>query len=174
MSSDRRSVLKGLAAAGLAVSTTSWAKSIWSPAPGLSAGLQQQPLSVTTLVGGSALDAAFLAGVRQAVDASSGAAPLTHSLQGLEAATFKRLGALLQDSEPSLLVGWLDDASAVLVLDLVRSAGGQVLSVQHHRIDQDAHAGAKVLALGQALVAGDALPLAQPQGAAYVSIRCVI
>jgi len=170
MSSDRRFVLKGLAAAGLAVSTTSWARAVWSSPAGL-----EQPLAVTTLVGGSALDAAFLSGVRQAVDAASQAAPLTHPLRGLEAATFQRLDALLHDRESSLLVGWLDDASAVLVLDLVRSAGGQVLSVRHHRIEPHPDAGVRVQALGQALVTGQAFqPSAQPQGAAYVSIRCVI
>jgi len=171
MSSDRRFVLKGLAAAGLAVSTTSWARAVWSSP----AGLEQPPRAVTTLVGGSALDAAFLAGVRQAVDAAGQSAPLAHPLRGLEAATFQQLDALLRDREASLLLGWLDDASAVLVLDLVRSAGGQVLSVQHHRIDHDAAAGVRVQALGQALVAGQPFqPSAQPQGVAYVSLRCVI
>ena len=53
---------------------------------------------------------------------------------GLDAATYQQLDALLNDDTQTLLVGLLDDAAATLVLDLVRSAGGSVLSVEHHRI----------------------------------------
>jgi hypothetical protein len=38
-------------------------------------------------------------------------------------------GRWLTDSEETLLLGLLDDASATLVLDLVRSSGGRVLAV---------------------------------------------
>jgi len=172
MSTDRRSVLKSLAAAGLAVGSLSWAQAATSanPAPAASASR-----TVTSLVSGGALDAAFLAGVREAVQANAGQGLAAQPLQGLDAATFTRLGALLQDGEPTLLVGLIDDAAATLVLDLVRSAGGRVLSVQHHRVGHGAAAAPWATTLGRSLVASAAVPAAaDPHGTAYVALSCVI
>ena len=95
-------------------------------------------------------------------------------LQGLDSAPFQQLGQLLADGQSTVLVGLLDDASAALVLDLVRSAGGRVLSEQVHHVDASADTWAQTLgqklALGQ--VTSDA---AFAAGASTrVSFRCLI
>lgn len=177
MSNDRRFVLKGLAAAGL-LAAMPWAQANTSAVTPLAgAATADAAARVTPLVSGGALDAAFLAGVRNAVGQPAGAL-VNPPLQGLEAATYQQLNALLNDDTPTLLVGLLDDAAAILVLDLVRSAGGRVLSVEHHRIGQDSAGQQQAGALGQALVAGAGAAVAagrvQENGSAYVALRCVI
>ena len=172
MSNDRRFVLKGLAAAGL-LAAMPWAQAS-AAAPLGDAGVADAATRVTPLVSGSALDAAFLAGVRQATAQPAGSL-VTQPLQGLEASTYQQLNALLNDDTPTLLVGLLDDAAAILVLDLVRSAGGRVLSVEQHRIGQDSTGQQRAGALGQALVAGAVTAArGQENGNAYVALRCVI
>lgn len=177
MSNDRRFVLKGLAAAGL-LAAMPWAQASTSAAAPLAdAGVADTATRVTPLVSGGALDAAFLAGVRQATAQPAGSL-VTQPLQGLEASTYQQLNALLNDDTPTLLVGLLDDAAAILVLDLVRSAGGRVLSAEPHRIGQDSAGQQRAGALGQALVAGaDAAVTTgrmHENGSAYVALRCVI
>lgn len=180
MSMDRRSVLKALATAGLAVvgmplvQTAPWDRA-------LDAGRAAvDHLTVTSLVSGTALDAHFLAGVQEGVGNQSGQAALTmQRLQGFEASTFVRLDTLLHDGTPTLLVGLVDDASATLVLDLVRSAGGRVMDSQHHRPGQGKSAAHWAQTLGRILAAGEGAPpipgaATDPQGRAYVSFRCVI
>lgn len=172
MSNDRRLVLKGLAAAGL-LAAMPWAQAS-AAAPLADAGVADTATRVTPLVSGSALDAAFLAGVRQATAQPAGSL-VTQPLQGLEASTYQQLNALLNDDTPTLLVGLLDDAAAILVLDLVRSAGGRVRSVEQHRIGQDSTGQQRAGALGQALVAGAVTAgRGQENGNAYVALRCVI
>ena len=172
MSNDRRLVLKGLAAAGL-LAAMPWAQAS-AAAPLADAGVADAATRVTPLVSGSALDAAFLAGVRNAMGQPAGSLVNT-PLQGLEASTYQQLNALLNDDAPTLLVGLLDDAAAILVLDLVRSAGGRVLSAEPHRIGQDSAGQQRAGALGQALVAGAVTAgRGQENGNAYVALRCVI
>lgn len=167
MQTDRRSLLKGLAAAGLAVSGMGLAQAatVLTGKPAASADV----LAVTSALRRSALDAAFVAGVQ------STARSAAHTgLQGLDSAAFNQLGELLADGKETLLVGLLDDASATLVLDLVRSAGGRVLAVESHRVDSAAADWAK--ALGQSLTAGQPLSstTATAGNEARVSFRCVI
>lgn len=178
MNSDRRLVLKSLAAAGLAVSGMSWAQSTPTDVvpPGQAAG-GGPLLAVTSLAGGAKLNSAFLVGVEAgSAGVRSTLPPL--QLQGFDAKSFMRLGSLLEDGVPTLLVGFLDDAAAALVLDLVRSAGGQVLAVQHHRVGVGAAALPWAQALGHSLVTGDAAALASVTAGgdshACVSFRCVI
>ena len=177
MSTDRRSILKGLAAAGLVIVGMPWAQAS-SAQNAQVAGLAGRALpDVTSLVSGSALDAAFMAGVRQAVNAPAGQTLSVQPLQGLDAATFASLNKLLNDDNVTLLVGLIDDASAAIVLELVRSAGGRVLSMEHHRAGQDSASAQWAQALGQSLVTASAAALNAPasaQGRAYVSVCCVI
>jgi len=175
MSTDRREVLKGLVAAGLLVSSTSWAKSLWQTSDG-AADNQEAALAVSTLVSGSALDRAFLEGVHDALRPASATVASTQALAGLGAETFGRLNTHLQDTDPSLLIALLDDASAVLVLDLIRSAGARVLSVQHHHLAAGAQGEAEARALGLALAAGASAHTTEQKAGtqAYVSLRCVI
>jgi hypothetical protein len=175
MSTDRRSILKGLAAAGLMMTNLSWAQASAPQAAAAGAALAD----VTALVSGSALDAAFLAGVRQSVNAPAGQALSAAPLQGLDAATFARLNQLLNDDSATLLVGLIDDASAAIVIDLVRSAGGRVLSVQHHRAGDDSAASQWAKTLGQSLAAASPAatpnaPTSSAQAHAYVSLSCMI
>ena len=179
MHSDRRFLLKSLAATGLAISGVGWGA--WAqatPLAGLPSGAAPMDAAADVLAltsglpasaGAGVLDSAFITGVRSA------AQTVRHTaLQGLDSAPFQRLGQLLGDERSTLLVGLLDDASATLVLDLVRSAGGRVLSEHTHRIDGDAAAWTQ--ALGQALALGQPVPAA-PMAAgatARVAFRCLI
>ena len=172
MQTDRRSLLKGLAAAGLAVSGMGWAQAATATAGKTASAVagSADVLAVTSYLHGSALDAAFVAGVQST---ARGAAHT--GLQGLDSAAFNQLGELLADGQETLLVGLLDDASATLVLDLVRSAGGRVLAVDNHRVDATASADwAK--RLGQSLTAGQAINTTTVEAGneARVSFRCVI
>ncbi len=176
MNNDRRLVLKSLAAAGLAVSGISLAQGGRPPlvAPGEDAAVSL--LAVTSHAASAALNAAFLAGVEAESAAMPGAPSAMPAMQlrGLDADAFVRLDAMLKDGEPTMLVGLTDDAAATLVLDLVRSAGGQVLAVQHHRVGSGPDAAPWARALGRGLVAG-AVPASPSSGAqACVSFRCVI
>jgi len=197
MNTDRRLVLKGLAAAGLAVSGAAWAR-IGGPgaalAPGLAApGTETAAtalLALTSQTGGGALDAAFLAGVEAGSAAARPNLPNLPNLpalpalpamqlRGLDAAAFGRLDSLLKDTEQTMLVGLTDDATATLVLDLVRSTGGRVLAVEHHRVGNGPDAALWARALGRSLAAAhaatDAAPASAGAGAqACVSFRCVI
>ncbi|MDR2296804.1 MAG: hypothetical protein LBE30_00460 [Comamonas sp.] len=167
MQTDRRSLLKGLAAAGLAVSGIGLTQ-----AASVLTGNTAAPtdvLAVTSSLHGSALDAAFVAGVQ------GSARDAAHTrLQGLDSTAFKQLGELLADGQETLLVGLLDDASATLVLDLVRSAGGRVLAVENHRVDGTAADWAR--SLGKSLASGQAMntTTAAAGNEARVSFRCVI
>lgn len=179
MSTDRRMVLKGLAAAGLAMTgISSWAATAGSPALGAAAGVPAgAALNVTSLVSGAALDGAFVQGVQNAVGTQAAAQWSGQRLQGLDAATFTRLNAMLHDGTPTLLVGLVDDASATLVLDLVRSAGGRVLQAEHHRVGRGPVAQQWAQQLGQTLASGKTADLgnaADVGGTAYVSLSCVI
>lgn len=179
MSTDRRSILKGLAAAGLVMVGMPWAQATSAQGAQAAAGLAGGALpGVTSLVSGSALDAAFLAGVQQGVNAPAGQTLSAQPLQSLDAATFGQLNKLLNDGSATLLVGLIDDASAAIVIDLVRSAGGRVLSVQHHRVAEGGASAQWAQALGQSLVAtsSPATPNAprSAQGIACVSLSCVI
>ncbi|WP_284334688.1 twin-arginine translocation signal domain-containing protein [Comamonas sp. NoAH] len=167
MQTDRRTLLKGLAAAGLAVSGIGWARASNSNAR--TTADSTEVLAVTSSLQASALDAAFVAGVQNA------ACNVSHTgLQGLDSAAFTRLGNLLADGQETLLVGLLDDACATLVLDLVRSAGGRVLAMDNHRIDRTATDWAQHL--GQSLASGQTFtPSRIAAGSeARVSFRCVI
>lgn len=176
MTTNRRSILKGLAAAGFVMASMPWAQARPSPGTQGKALASDALRNVTALVSGSALDAAFMAGVQQAVKAPGGQSLSAQPLQGLDAATFASLNSLLNDDSATLLVGLIDDASATLVIDLVRSAGGRVLSMQHHRVGQDAGAAQWAQALGQSLAATSVAPNTptSAQGTAYVSLSCVI
>ena len=167
MQTDRRSLLKGLAAAGLAVSGMGLAQAA-TMLTGKTAATADV-LAVTSALHNSALDAAFVAGVQSA----AGGAAHT-GLQGLDSVAFNQLSKLLADGKETVLVGLLDDASATLVLDLVRSAGGRVLAVDNHRVSSAAADWAK--ALGQSLTAGQDLSTttATAGNEARVSFRCVI
>ena len=172
MSIDRRLVLKGLAAVGFAMTSLRFAHA--GTAAGVPLTVSQTLAAVTPLVTGSAHDSEFLAGVQAAAQSQGLVQNEVIHLRGLDAAVFSRLRRMLQDGEPATLVGLADDASATLILDLVRSAGGRVISTEHHRLS----AGQSVQALGSSLVlqSGTATLVSgsQAAGTAHVSFCCII
>lgn len=176
MSIDRRLVLKGLAAVGFAMTSLRFAHAGNSAADSLTAS--QLRAAVTPLVTGSALDSEFLAGVQAAAKAQGLVQNEAIRLHGLDAAVFIRLGRMLQAGEPATLVGLADNASATLILDLLRSAGGRVISIEHHRIASDLSAGPVAQALGSTLVLRPDIPPAVSDspsaGNAFVSFCCII
>lgn len=172
MTTDRRTLLKGLAAVGLAFSGGSLAQA----ATVLPAGktlAANATLPLTAVVSGSALDSQFLAGVAAAAQQHGMQQQPALRLNGLDGTLLNHIHALAQDAQPAMLVGLVDDATATVLLDLVRSSGGRVLSQQPQRLGSDA---AQLAALGQALVASPerVLPASHPQGSPCVSFCCVI
>lgn len=180
MSLDRRSVLKALAAAGLAVVGVPVAQAALRETVMAAGGAAVGPLKVTSLVSGTDLDAPFLAGVQERVRHQAGDVALTgYRLHGLEAGPLTHLAALLNDGTPTRLIGLVDDATAILVLDLVRSAGGRVMHSAHHRVGTGQSAAHWAQTLGRLLVTADTAPPVQrtaaaPQVHAYVSFSGVI
>lgn len=176
MSIDRRLVLKGLAAVGFAMTSLRFAHA--GGTAGLPLTARQTLAAVTPLVTGSAHDSEFLAGVQAAAQSQGLVQNEVIQLRGLDAAVFSRLRRMLQDGEPATLVGLADDASATLILDLVRSAGGRVISTEHHRLASDLGAGQSAQALGSSLVlqSGTATVVSDKQaaGTAHVSFCCII
>ena len=176
MSIDRRLVLKGLAAVGFAMTSLRFAHAAGTV--GLPLTASQTLAAVTPLVTGSAHDSEFLAGVQAAAQSQGLVQNEVIQLRGLDAAVFSRLRRMLQDGEPATLVGLADDASATLILDLVRSAGGRVISTEHHRLASDLSAGQSAQALGSSLVlqsgAATAVSGSQAAGTAHVSFCCII
>lgn len=178
MSIDRRLVLKGLAAVGFAMTSLRFAHADSGSSAGIPLTASQTLAAVTPLVTGSAHDSEFLAGVQAAAKAQGLAQNEVIHLRGLDAAVFSRLRRMLQAGEPATLVGLADDASATLILDLVRSAGGRVISTRHHRLASDLSAGPAVQALGSTLVlrpdTATAVSDKQTAGTAHVSFCCII
>ena len=172
MTTDRRTLLKGLAAVGLAFTGGSLAQA----ATVLPAGktlAANATLPLTAVVSGNVPASAFLAGVTAAAQQHGMAQQPPLRLDGPDGSLLNHIHALAQDAQPAMLVGLVDDATATVLLDLVRSSGGRVLSEQHQRLGGDA---APLAALGQALVASPerVLPASIPQGSACVSFCCVI
>ncbi len=183
MQTNRRLLFKGLAAAGLGAYGLGSLGLVQAAAPvsvpasqtGAAAGYASL-VSLSSGLHSSALDAAFNAGVRQASqgNAHTSQLPSHAQLLDLSSASVQQLQTQLADGQDSLLVGLLDDASAALVLALVRSAGGRVLHEQHYRAPEQASAWAEQL--GAALVQGHDCPTcpAEGQGPALVALRCLI
>lgn len=173
MSTDRRTLLKGLAAVGLAFTGGSLAHA----ASGLpDTARQQSSMPLTAVVSGSAVDSPFLAGVTAASQQFGMQQQPALKLDGLDGSLLNHIHTLAQDSQSAMLVGLVDDATAVLLLDLVRSSGGRVLSQQQHRLGSDAAAVQLAAGLGRELVSRpDAVTAATQQGGQHcVSFCCVI
>ena len=167
MSTNRRAFLHTLTAAGFAISGLGLAQA--RVASSAAPALGQDVLAITSATQGQMLEAAFVQGAQKA------AQHVQHSqLQNFDSASFQQLHHLLADQQDTLLIGLLDDASATLVLDLVRSAGGRVLSVEHHRVTP--HATGWAQQLGQTLASGQTAPTPHTQSGheSRVSLRCMI
>lgn len=175
MSTDRRTLLKGLAAVGLAFTGGSLAQAanlrLQDPATATGGSM-----SLTAVVSGGATDSQFLAGVSAAALQHGMQQQPALSLNGLDGSLLSHLHALAQDSQEAMLVGLVDDATATVLLDVVRSSGGRVIAQQHHRLGRDAAAVQLAASLGRELVSRpDAVSAATQQGGEHcVSFCCVI
>lgn len=144
MNIDRRFALKSLATVGLAMSTINWANA---------RNIMMDALipSVIPIVTGSIVEASFLIGVRTGTVQRGWVMDKTIHLRGLDSADVLHVITSLHTGSPAILVGLTDDASAVLILDLVRSMGGQVLSSTQFRLMPDSTASQVATDLGRQL-----------------------
>lgn len=177
----RRELLKSLAAAGVAVPAAAHAA---IPAAAVAATATATPRRVLPVLAGTALDAAFLAGVDAAAARSAATLLPAHALGAFDAAALAALAPAADG--PTAIVGLTDSASALLVIDRVRAAGGRIVDMTHHRLASEADAARWAAGLGELAVAQAA---AAPQraaddgaagaafvagGVSYMSFTCVI
>lgn len=177
----RREVLKSLAAAGVAVPAAAHAA-----IPAAAASATATPRRVLPVLAGTALDAAFLAGVDAAAARSSATLLPAHALGAFDAAA---LAALTPAADAATaIVGLTDSASALLVIDRVRAAGGRIVDMTHHRLASEADAARWAAGLGELAVAqaaaapgllggaddGAAGAAFVAGGVSYMSFTCVI
>lgn len=174
--SGRRSVLQALAAtaslAGLRVSAAPAEAVAQAPA----AAASSVPARVLPLLGGGALDEAFLDGVSQAVR-TQGAAREPLARLGLDAASLAHLTRRLDgEAAPRRVVALLDDAGATLALDLLRAQGARVEAFEPLRLPHTAAGAEAARAIGQALARGQSLPAtaAASAGLPCVALACLI
>ena len=187
MNTMRRDVLKSIAVASVAIPAAGSAHAGLAAAP--AAAASPAPIrQVLPLLAGQALDAAFIRGVRHAARHAAARLLPAHTIAGLDAGN---LAALPRDggAHSTALVGLTDTATAMLVLDRVRSAGGAVLAMTHHRLAAEAAAADWAAGLGELAVAqahsrpallagaaddGAAGAAFRPDGISYRSFTCII
>jgi hypothetical protein len=182
MDNDRRSVLRGLAAASLALTYGPFARASMpgTPSPIRDAVADLRQLPITPVVANGALDRHFLHGVRMAANQHGVAQDTPFRIAGFDVGAYFRLHALLNEQRPRMLVGLTDDATATLLLDLARSANGRVIALQHFRAGTNDAATQWATALGYALGSRQSTPLLPPTAPAagsdhaYVSFCCAL
>ncbi|NML18776.1 hypothetical protein [Azohydromonas caseinilytica] len=172
----RRSVLQALAAAtslgGLRIAAARPAGDA-RVAPITDAGAA--PARVLPLLGGGALDAAFLDGVAQAVR-EQGCAREPLARIGLDALSLAQLSRRLDgDTAPRRVVALLDDAGAALALELLRAQGARLETFAPLRLPHSAAGAEQARAVARALAGGTALPdAADAAGVPCVALACLI
>lgn len=130
MKVDRRSLMKGLLAGGalLAMGTSPWTFAE-SPA--------RRPSRCMLVLGGTGADEAF------AIGAGAACAGLTYEalrivkLKGGLLTAVDRMVTLLDQSRGMRMIAMMDDASAVIFLELVRAAGVRLFSMGTHACSFD-------------------------------------
>lgn len=125
MEVDRRSLMKGMLASGalLALGLPSWAFASQSP---------RRPRQCTLIVTGTSADEAFARGAQSACASMAYEGSRTlHMKDGLLAGTDEMVD-LLDHSRGTRIIAILDDASAVIFVELARAAGGRMLSLGSH------------------------------------------
>jgi len=127
MTVDRRSVLKGMALGSLV-------PSMGSPLLALAGEAGVPTRSITppdrVLIGSGAAGAAFVQGARAAIGAQ-----LQVHRAGPDLGYLLDFERQLQHGQPMHVIGLLDDAVAVLVLDLARSAGARTHWLGQHVVE---------------------------------------
>lgn len=128
MTVDRRCVLKGMALGSLAVPSMS--SPLLALAGETGAPVQSMTRPTQVLIDSGAAGAAFAQGAR-AVDDSS----LPVHQAGRELGYLLDFERRLRRGQPLHVIGLLDDATAVLILDLARSAGAHMHWLGQHIAD---------------------------------------
>lgn len=123
MDVDRRSLMKGMLASGalLALGVPSWA---FTPRP--------RPGRCVLLLGGTDADAGFANGARAASDGKAFDGLKTVALHRVLLTETDRMVTLLDQSRGARMIAVMDDAAAVVLLELARTAGARLLSMGTH------------------------------------------
>jgi hypothetical protein len=138
MRMTRRPILRGLAAGGvLFAAGGARSREALAMADTAEPPLRPAIRPLTAIVGGSAYDAAFLAGFRAAA-VERGMEPAVLAWDRMNPADFAQLMMMLEAGQPTTLVGLVDDGSASVVLELARTAGARTLWLGHHRASAQA------------------------------------
>ena len=125
MEVDRRSLMKGMLASGalLALGLPSWAFANQSP---------QRPRQCTLILTGTSADEAFARGTQSACASIAYDRFVTHQLKGGVLTGTDEVAYLLAHASGGRIIAILDDASAVIFLELARPAGVRMLSMGTH------------------------------------------
>lgn len=172
----RRSLLKVLAAAApLGWGAAAAAAPQVAPSTTSDTARTAAALSVLPLLAGGALDAAFLDGVAQAVQAQGGAREPMARLT-LNAVSLAHVKHRLDGGLPRRVVALLDDASATLALQLLRAQGARLQVFEPLRLQPSPAGAEQAIAIARALVEGTALPVATTahEGTPCVALACLI
>ncbi len=130
MEIDRRSLMKGMLASGalLALGTPPWTFA-GSPV--------RRPNHCVLLLGGTSADDGFESGARAACAGMAYDALQTVRLNGGLLAGTDRVDTLLEEFRGARWIAVMDDASAVIFLELARTAGVRLLSMGTHACSRD-------------------------------------
>lgn len=130
MEIDRRSMMKGILASGalLALGVPSWA---------FAAPPVRRPGRCVLLLGGTDADARFANGAQAACASLAYEGLRTVKLDGRLLTGMDRMVTLLDQSRGVRMIAVMDDASAVIFLELARTAGVRLLSMGTHVCSAD-------------------------------------
>ena len=130
MEIDRRSLMKGMLASGalLALGTPLWT---------LAASPARRADHCVLLLGGTSADDAFESGARAAVAGMTDARLQTETLKGGLLASTDGVSQLLEQSRGARWITVMDDASAIIFLELARMADVRLLSMGAHAYSRD-------------------------------------
>ena len=130
MKVDRRSLMKSLLAGGalLAMGTPPWT---FAESP------VRRPSRCLLVLGGTGADEAFASGAGAACAGLTYEALRIVKLKGGLLTAVDRMVTLLDQSRGTRMIAVMDDASAVIVLELARTAGVRLLSMGTHACSAD-------------------------------------
>jgi hypothetical protein len=130
MEIDRRSLMKGMLASGalLALGTPPW---VFADSPA------RRPKHCILLLGGTGANEMFASGARAAYAGRTYDDLQTMTLKGGLLAGTDRVSKLLEQSRGARWIAVMDDASAVIFLELARTAGVRLLSMGTHACSTD-------------------------------------
>ncbi|RPH81071.1 MAG: hypothetical protein EHM80_03490 [Nitrospiraceae bacterium] len=130
MEIDRRSLMKGVLASGalLALGTPPWT---------FAGSLARRPNYCVLLLGGTSADEVFESGARAACASMSNDGLRSVKLKGGLLGRTERVSTLLEQSRGARWIAVMDDASAVIFLELARTASVRLLSMGTHACSRD-------------------------------------